>query len=99
MSGEAGSGMSETAEGTLGEPVAREGVGLHSGEEVGVRLLPAEAGRGIREWISIEASTRPRWTPSSSRARSFGSRPRCSSRSRTLKSRNFPLTLRRATAT
>lgn len=48
MTGGAGSGESETSGGTLEEPVVREGVGLHTGREVSARLLPEEAGRGIR---------------------------------------------------
>lgn len=48
MTGEAGSEAGDAAEGTLEEPVGREGVGLHTGEEVTARLLPAEAGDGIR---------------------------------------------------
>ena len=48
MTGDAGSENSEAAEGTLGASVTREGTGLHTGREVRARLLPDEAGRGIR---------------------------------------------------
>ena len=44
----AGADVDEAAQATLAGEVGREGVGLHSGREVSVRLLPAEPDRGIR---------------------------------------------------